>query len=134
MLQTCRGLVEARGDRALWYSLTLEFLVRAALATIHPALLAESSASDTESLLFAFGGPSPKRGPRSIGLVEALRRLRVLRPEFLEEEATLCATFASARKRSESLYPSFASSLPENVENGLVCYPARDHAPPFVGG
>ena len=29
--------------------------------------------------------------------------------------------------RSESLYPSFEGSLPENVEHGLVGHPARDH-------
>jgi hypothetical protein len=29
--------------------------------------------------------------------------------------------------RGESFYPSFDSSLPENVEHGLVRHPARDH-------
>lgn len=84
-------------ERALWCSLALELLARAALAKVHPALLAELSSGDTDSFLFAFGGPLPKKGPRSIGLVEVLRRLRVLRPEFLEEQATLCVTFANFR-------------------------------------
>jgi hypothetical protein len=94
-------------EQVLSCALALELLARAALATIHPALLAEATSGGAESFLFAFGGPLPKKGPKSIGLVEVLRRLRVLRPEFLEEHATVCATFANFR--NEELHSGISS-------------------------
>ena len=84
-------------ESLFWCAIGLELLARAALAKIHGGLLAEVSNNESEHLLFAFGGPLPKKGPRSIGVVQVLRRLRVLVPEFTEDHASQCSVFANAR-------------------------------------
>jgi hypothetical protein len=67
-------------QKGLWSSLALEFLARAALANVSPALLAEVSQKTSDHLFHALGfepaGSSIK--PMSIGAAEVLRRLASL--------------------------------------------------------
>lgn len=73
-------------EYALWSSLSLEFLARAALANISPALLAESDKS-WASLYHALGFTpiEEKFAPKSISITEALKRLAAILPEFTKE-------------------------------------------------
>jgi hypothetical protein len=65
---------------ALWSSLSLEFLARAALANVSPALLAETEKKNWSSLYHALGftPTEEKFAPRSIEVSEVFRRLTVL--------------------------------------------------------
>lgn len=67
------------GLEALWSLLALELLARAALANVHPALLADPQ--DGAHLLYAFGHGEP-RPPKSAPLATVFRRCRVVVPLF----------------------------------------------------
>lgn len=64
-----------------WSSLAMEFLARAALAKISPALLADPRGE--ESMMYAFNFPAKE--PKSIPMQTVLRRCRVMVPGFSEE-------------------------------------------------
>jgi hypothetical protein len=85
-----RMLVVDRDDWqfALWSSLTLEFLLRAALADYSPALLADAK-GDWNNLLSALGYASrkPKFIPKTVGISEVIDRLATLCPELTSELA-----------------------------------------------
>ena len=71
---------------ALWSSLSLEFLARAALANVTPALLADTSKG--WSSLFSSLGFTPideKFSPKSIVISEVFRRLSAILPAFAKE-------------------------------------------------
>lgn len=73
---------------ALWSSLSLEFLARASLANVSPALLADTDKKNWSSLYHALGftPTEEKFAPRSIEVSEVFRRLTtVLRPNFTKE-------------------------------------------------
>ncbi len=81
----------ARHDRdgweyALWSSLALELLARAALANVHPALLADCE-KHSASLISALGfEPVEKKfSPKSIPVTEVFKRLTALVPGFVAE-------------------------------------------------
>jgi hypothetical protein len=93
-------LVQEDWRRALWSSLTIEFLMRAVLAHVSPALLAERiDRADWHNVYFALGHtPSTNKFvPRSMGAREVIRRLQALLPEFTSEMVDTCATLLDAR-------------------------------------
>ena len=71
---------------ALWSSLSLEFLARAALANVSPALLAETDKS-WSSLYHALGfAPTEEKfSPKSIAINEVFKRLSAIVPDFAKE-------------------------------------------------
>jgi len=73
-------------EYALWSSLSLEFLARAALANVSPALLAETDKS-WSSLYHALGfiPTEEKFAPKSIAISEVFRRLSAILPDFTKE-------------------------------------------------
>ena len=85
-IQQAQALDKDAWDHALWTSLSLELLARAALANVHPALLAEPDKTGS-NLISALGfEPVEKRfSPKSIVISEVLRRLTVVLPDFLAE-------------------------------------------------
>lgn len=73
-------------EYALWSSFSLEFLSRAALANVSPALLAETDKS--WSSLYHSLGFTPKEerfAPKSIAISEVFRRLGVILEDFTKE-------------------------------------------------
>ena len=73
-------------EQVLWSSFALEFLSRAALGNISPALLAETN-NGIENLYFSLGfRPFGKKFlPKSITVSEVFRRLSKILPEFNKE-------------------------------------------------
>jgi hypothetical protein len=73
-------------EYALWSSLALEFLARAALANVSPALVADTDRS-WSSLFHALGfTPTEERfAPKSITVSEAFKRLTAILPDFAKE-------------------------------------------------
>ena len=70
------------GLEALWSLVALEFLARAAVARIHPALLADPQ--DGVHLLYAFGYGEP-RPPKSVPIATVFRRCQIVVPLFTEQ-------------------------------------------------
>ncbi|SFD28929.1 hypothetical protein SAMN04515619_13642 [Collimonas sp. OK412] len=73
-------------EYALWSGFSLEFLARAALANVSPALLAETDRTWT-SLYHALGfKPTEERfSPKSVTISEVFRRLTAIFPNFTKE-------------------------------------------------
>jgi hypothetical protein len=90
-------------QRGLWSSLALEFLARAALANVSPALLADVSQKNSENLLHALGfepaGSSLK--PRSIEITEVLRRLTSLFSDTVTKELEVFCASHIGKRNSE---------------------------------
>ena len=88
-------------DYALWTSLAIELLARAALSNVHPALLAEQDKSGA-NLINALGFPSfeSSSAPKSIAISEVFNRLLVLLPEFHKENANF-GTLHTGRRNAE---------------------------------
>lgn len=78
----------------LWSSLGLELLGRAALAKVHPALLADPT--DGGNLLYAFGFPSEKP-PKSIPAMTLFKRLTVVVPAFKQDDFSFCTGLMTLR-------------------------------------
>lgn len=76
-------------EYALWSSLSIEFLARAALANISPALLADTDKGDKSwSNLYHALGFTPteeKFAPKSISISEVFKRLSAILPAFTKE-------------------------------------------------
>lgn len=70
------------GLEQLWSLMGLELLARAAVANVHPALLADPQ--DGAHLLYAFGFGEPKP-PRSVPVATVFRRCQVIVPSFTEQ-------------------------------------------------
>lgn len=88
-------------EYALWSSLSLEFLARAALANISPALLADNK--DGWSSLYhslGFEPTEPKFTPKSIAVSEVFRRLTAILPEFTKEHSDF-GILHTGRRNSE---------------------------------
>lgn len=85
-IQQAQALDKDAWDYALWTSLSLELLARAALANVHSALLAEPDKTGS-NLISALGfEPVEKKfSPKSIIISEVFRRLTIVLPEFLAE-------------------------------------------------
>jgi len=85
-----------RRDGALfpfWASLTLEFLARAALARIHPVLLADPRGE--ESILYAFGYPS--KAPSSVPMKTVVSRCKTTVKGFTDEESKVALSLSQRR-------------------------------------
>lgn len=85
-IQQAGSLAQDQWDYALWTSLSLELLARAALANVHPALLADPDKLGS-NLISALGfEPIEKKfAPKSIPISDVFRRLTILLPDFLAE-------------------------------------------------
>lgn len=85
-MQNAARLDSDSWEYALWSSLALELLARAALANVHPALLADSERHGA-SLISALGfEPVEKKfSPKSIPVSEVFKRLTFLVPDFFAE-------------------------------------------------
>ncbi len=86
-VQQPEGLESDKWQYALWLSLALEFLARAALANISPALLAEVQNDKWSSLYHAMGfvPKESKFVPKSIGIAEVFKRLNIILDDFTQE-------------------------------------------------
>lgn len=87
-------------QKGLWSSLALEFLARAALANVSPALLAEVSQKNSDNLFHALGfepaGSAIK--PISVGVAEVLKRLAGLfSDKFTKELEGFCVRHTGKR-------------------------------------
>jgi hypothetical protein len=82
-----------------WSSLTLEFLARATIAKIHPALLADTKDEAGENLLYAFGLlNAPKKIPKSIAASSVFSRCSLIYPDKLTgEDEAFCRAMAERR-------------------------------------
>jgi hypothetical protein len=98
-----RALDEDRDDPLFpfWSSLALEFLARAAVASVHPTLLAEPHNS-MQNVLYALGQPAPKTGARSIPANLVFALCKQLVPSFGPEELALCESLSN--RRNEELH------------------------------
>ncbi len=90
-----------RWEYALWSSLSLEFLARAALANVSPALLADNK-DGWASLFHALGfkPTEPKFTPKSIPVSEVFRRLAAILEDFSKENADF-GILHTGRRNSE---------------------------------
>jgi hypothetical protein len=86
-------------EHALWSSLTLEFVARAALSNVNPALLADYGDRNWSSLLHSLGytPTESKFSPKSISIVEVVRRLGEIFPNFDREVENFCKTHVGKR-------------------------------------
>src|SRR3981081_184736 len=89
-------------QHALWSSLSLELLARAALSNVSPALLADGSDRNWQQLFHSLGftPTEPKFSPRSIAIAEVLKRLTEIMPEFNSELKDFCVGH-TARRNAE---------------------------------
>src|SRR5258708_1201459 len=79
---------------AFWASLSLELLCRAALAKVHPVLLADPR--EDANLFYAFG-IQPAKPPKSIVTKAIVIRCTLLVDGFTEDMAKHCALMADQR-------------------------------------
>lgn len=88
-------------EYALWSSLSLEFLARAALANVSPTLLADNK-ENWNNLYYALGfkPKEAKFSPKSIAISEVFRRLAAIIPEFTNEHADF-GILHTGRRNSE---------------------------------
>ncbi|MDB5596853.1 MAG: hypothetical protein JWM36_3814 [Hyphomicrobiales bacterium] len=86
-VQQTADLESDKWQYALWLSLALEFLARAALANVSPALLAEVKNDQWGSLYHSLGfAPKETRYvPRSIGIADVFKRLNMIFDDFTQE-------------------------------------------------
>lgn len=96
---------------AFWASLSLELLCRAALAKVHPVLLADPR--EDGSILYAFG-VQPAKPPKSIVTKAIVIRCTALVDGFTEDMAKHCALMAD-RRNSE-------------LHSGVVAFDTFDNA------
>lgn len=89
-------------EYALWSSLALELLARAALANVSPALLADHDKQGFANLSYALGYPTTEErfSPRSIGISDVFTRLTAFVPGFAKEHASF-GTQHTGRRNEE---------------------------------
>ena len=85
-IQQAATIDKDQWDYALWTSLSLELLARAALANVHPALLADPEKPGA-SIMHALGFEQVEKKfiPKSIPITDVFKRLTVLLPDFLAD-------------------------------------------------
>jgi hypothetical protein len=85
-------------EYALWSSLSLEFLARAALANVSPALLVDTD-KGWSSLYHALGftPTEEKYTPKSVGISDVFRRLTTILPSFTRENESFGILHTSRR-------------------------------------
>jgi hypothetical protein len=86
-------------EHALWSSFALELLARAALANVSPALLADTNERNWQNLFHSLGftPTEQKFSPRSIGIVEVLKRLKEILLDFDNELEGFCVVHTGKR-------------------------------------
>lgn len=92
-----RANAENRDDDsyfALGVTLGFEFLARAALANVHPALLADPQSPD--SLLHVFGFPG-KKSPKSVPMKTVLHRLTIVLEDFSTDDFSFATSIIEMR-------------------------------------
>lgn len=79
-------------EKALWSSMALELLARAALANIHPVLLADSKKNPNANLYSSLGLPvkAGEFSPTSIATSQVFDRLNELVAPFIKEQMDFC--------------------------------------------
>lgn len=87
----------ATWERPFWLSLSLEFLARAALTKIHPALNADPQ-GDGLNLLYAFGYEL-KGQPKSLPIHAVFLRLERILEDFNKPRREFCDFFSNARNQ-----------------------------------
>jgi len=88
---------DRRSDLFPFYaSLGLEFLARAALARIHPALLADPQ--DGNNILYAFGFPATAR-PVTVPAKTVFSRLKFVISDFSDDDLSLCMALSELRNQ-----------------------------------
>ena len=92
---------------ALWSSLTLELLLRAALARVSPVLLAEGR--DWNHVYFALGNTprAPRYVPRSVSITDVANRLELILDSFTPELKAFCVKHLETR--NEELHTGSAA-------------------------
>ena len=98
-------------ERPFWYSLSLEFLSRAALTNIHPALNAEPK-DDAISMLYAFG-IEIKGQPKSLPIHAVFIRLEKIVEDFKKPQREFCDFFSNTRNQELHTADLAFESLPE---------------------
>lgn len=93
-----------------WMSLALELLCRAALAKIHPVLLADPTNEGNIQYVF---GINPKSNPKSVQAKTVFARCSVFIPGFTDKMSTHCLIMAD--RRNSELHSGAAAF--ENVDN-----------------
>lgn len=85
-IQQASSIAKDDWDYALWTSLSFELLARAALANIHPVLLADPEKSGA-NIINALGLQQVEKKfvPKSLPISDVLKRLTDLLPDFLPE-------------------------------------------------
>lgn len=85
-------------EYALWSGFTLEFLARAALANVSPALLADTD-RNWSSLYHSLGfrPTEEKFTPKSIAISEAFKRLGSILQDFTKEHESFCVLHTMQR-------------------------------------
>lgn len=103
-------------EQALWSSLSLELLARAALSNVSPALLADNDKNWT-SLFHALGfEPTEKKfAPKSISVTEVFKRLTAIFPgSFIQEHESFCVLHTGRRNSElhsgEAVFDGISSS------------------------
>ncbi len=95
----------------LFASFTLEALGKAALAKVHPALIADPRGDGAPNILYAFGVPTKE--PRTIVAKTIFARLIHFVDEFTSEDANACLILSERRNRQlhtgEVAYADFGS-------------------------
>jgi hypothetical protein len=85
-------------ERPFWLSLALEFLARASLTKIHPALNADPE-GEGNNLLYAFGYEL-KGQPKSLPIRAVFLRLQKILPEtFTKPRREFCDYFSNLRNQ-----------------------------------
>jgi len=104
----------------LFSSLSLEFLARAALANISPALLADQQ--NWRNVFYSLGGDltAKKFTPSSIGTKEVLARLTELIPSFTNEIAGFCSRHTE--RRNSELHTGEAAFVESETAEWLPRY------------
>jgi hypothetical protein len=88
---------DRRSDIFPFYaSLGLEFLGRAALASVHPALLADPQ--DGNNILYAFGFPTTSR-PITIPAKTVFSRLKFVVADFSDDDLSVCLFLSELRNQ-----------------------------------
>ena len=85
---------------ALMSALSLEFLGRAALSNVHPALLAEPKTWASLYSALGFEPLESKFSPKSISISEVFSRINSIFPAFTQENEDFC-TLHIARRNTE---------------------------------
>lgn len=86
-------------EKALWAGLSLELLARSALANVNPALLADVSDKNWQSLFSALGfNPTESKfSPKSLAITDVLRRLGSIFLAFTQENESFCSLHIGKR-------------------------------------